>query len=190
MITTHPRLRVGALAAAAVLGVTGLGTVAAAAAPAGPTAGKATPTSAQPAAAQKNREIGNLIEGTATLEAGRVFATLYDNSAHGNSIQVIFDDDGPGGGRAVKKLLVDGQSVYGVVKVDGKRVVIKGTARRVGKRIPIHEEFDDGDQKVSMHGFQRRLALDLTLRYDGERVPLTSDNAFHYNLKVTKESNS
>ena len=46
---------------------------------------------------------------------------------------------------------------------------------------------DDAGYLITVDGTHRRLANDLVLRYDGAVVPLTCDEAFAYDLQVTKE---
>ncbi len=118
----------------------------------------------------------------------RAYASVYENSRCGNSVQVVLGnpDKGNGNGRSTDDaFLVDGHLRAGV-KVAGKRAVVKGTVTRVGARQHVEEQYDDGGQLIEVKGYHRALDTDLVLRYDGTRVPLTCDTAFFYNLKVKK----
>ena len=76
----------------------------------------------------------------------------------------------------------------GVMKLNGKRAVIEGTAKVVGKKIAVHEEHDDAGQHIAVDGTHRRLANDLQLTWKGTTVPLDCAESFVYDLQVTKES--
>ena len=108
----------------------------------------------------------------------------------------LLDDDH--GGFAVDRLehslqtatraFKDGRDVRAVMRLEGKRAVVEGTARAVGKKTLVHEEHDDAGQHITIDGTHRRLANDLTLTWKRTTVPLDCDNAFVYDLQVTKES--
>jgi len=55
------------------------------------------------------------------------------------------------------------------------------------KRTPVHEEYDDAGQHITVDGYHRKLAKDLTLTWRHRTVQLSCDNAFFYDLQVTKE---
>ena len=84
------------------------------------------------------------------------------------------------------KHIIDAGQVHGTLRVGGKRAVVDGTAHRVGKKIAVHEETDDAGQHITVDGFHRRLANDVTLTWRKRTVPLECGNAFHYDLQVTK----
>lgn len=134
-------------------------------------------------------ERGNVIECTGTFRGRAVYASLYENNVHGNVVQVVIGDgdDQVGSSRRTTKDFIVEKQVHAGVRVGGKRAVIDGHASRFGKRIAIHDEFDDAGQHVVVDGYHRKLAKDLTLTWRGQSVPLTCDTAFSYDLTVTKE---
>ena len=134
-------------------------------------------------------ERGNVIECTGTFRGRAVYTSLYENDVHGNVVQVVVGDgdDQVGSSRRTTKDFIVEKQVHAVVGVGGNRAVIDGHASRFGKRIAIHDEFDDAGQHVVVDGYHRRLAKDLTLTWRGQSVPLTCDTAFFYRLTVTKE---
>ncbi|MBI2244699.1 MAG: hypothetical protein HYU55_12425 [Nocardioides sp.] len=162
----------GTLAVVATSGLVGL------AAPA--TAGEPTTT----------RERGIVIECTGTIKGRDVYTSLYENDTVRNTIQIVIGDDGHqvGGSRDTDRDFRDGRNVRGVLKVAGSRAVVEGTARKVGDRIAVHEEHDDAGQHITIDGFHKRLATDLTLSWKGASAPLECGPAFVYDLQVTKES--
>lgn len=167
-----PALVTGALAVVATSGLIGLG------APA--TAGEPTTT----------RERGLVIECTGTIKDRPVYTSLYENDTVRNTIQILIGDDDHqvGGSRDTDEVFRTGRKVRGTLKVGDRRAVVAGTARKVGDRIAVHEEHDDAGQHITVDGFHRRLKTDLTLTWKGATAPLTCDNAFLYDLQVTKES--
>ena len=134
------------------------------------------------------RERGNLLECTGTHHGRPVYASLYENSRYGNTIQILVGDDDHqvGGSRDGKPAFVDGRNVRGTLQIGGSRAVVEGVAHKVGKRIAVHEVHDDAGQHIIVNGYHRRLANDLTLTWKGRTVPLDCDNAFAYDLQVTK----
>lgn len=175
------QLTLGALAAVATSALTGLGIAAPATA--------MTASADQVTASTTTHEVGNVIECTGTIRGRAVWASLYENNTYANVIQVVIgdDEDQVGNSREVAAGFIDHQQVHGSLKVGGKKAVIDGTASRHGKRKPVHEEYDDAGQHITVDGYHRRLDADLTLTWRQRTAPLTCDNAFHYDLQVTKE---
>jgi len=174
MRSTPPALGLitAALAVAATSGLVGLGSPASAAEP------------------TTTRERGIVIECTGTIKGKPVYTSLYENDTVRNTIQIVIGDDDHqvGGGRDTDRDFRHGRKVSGALKVAGSRALVEGTARKVGGRLAVHEEHDDAGQHITIDGFHRRLATDLTLSWKGASAPLTCDNAFVYDLQVTKES--
>jgi len=134
-------------------------------------------------------EKGILLECSGTWKGEDVYASVYENETYGNTVQVVIGDgDVAGGIRETTRAFKDGRDVRAVLKLKGKRAVIEGTARAVGKKTLVHEEHDDAGQHITVDGTHRRLANDLTLTWRGTTLPLDCDNAFVYDLQVTKES--
>lgn len=175
------QLTIGSLAALATSALIGL----AVAAPANALLADA----ATPIATTISNERGNLLECTGTIKGRAVYASLYENNLYVNVIQILIGDDGDqvGGSREVEAGFIDHRQVRGSLRVDGRKAVVSGTATRVGKRIAVHEEHDDAGQLITIDGYHRRLANDLELTWAGRTKQLTCDNAFFYNLQVTKE---
>ncbi|MGZ8745291.1 MAG: hypothetical protein ACXWXO_20440 [Nocardioides sp.] len=171
------QLTLGSLAAAAATSaLIGLG----AASP----AVSVTPDAA-PATTTTEHEKGNVIECTGRVHGKDVYASVYENNLYANVIQVVIGEKG-NSREVADGFLTDGV-VRGSVKVAGARAVVKGTAHRVGKKKPVHEEMDDAGQHITIDGFHRRLANDLSITHRKKTEPLTCDNAFYYDLTVTKE---
>lgn len=133
-------------------------------------------------------ERGNVIECTGTIKGKPIYASLYENDVYANVIQVVIGDgDGQvGNSKEVADGFIEDKQVYGALKVGGKRAVIEGHASRHGKRIAVHDEFDDAGQHIVVDGFHRRLATDLTMRWRHRTVPLSCGTAFHYDLTTTR----
>lgn len=136
------------------------------------------------------REKGIVLECHGTIRGRAVYASLYENNTVANTIQILVGDDDQqvGGARDTARDFLDGRAVRGILKVDGRRALIEGTAHRVGRKVAVHEEHDDGGQHITVDGTHRRLANDLELTWKGATVPLDCDEAFAYDLQVTKES--
>lgn len=133
-------------------------------------------------------ERGNVIECTGTIKGKPVYASLYENNVYANVIQVVIGDgdDQVGNSREVADGFIEDKQVYGALRVGGKRAVIEGHAARYGKRIAVHDEFDDAGQHIVVDGFHRKLSKDLTLTWRHRTVPLACGTAFFYDLTTTK----
>lgn len=169
MRTSQPLL---ALAAVATSALTGLGL----ASPADAATGTAT------------REVGNVIECTGHIAGRSAWVSLYENNTAVNVIQVtVGGDRNPvGNSRQVPAGFLDGHRVLGSLELDGDRAVVRGRATRVGDRVPVHEEQTDAGEQIVVDGFHRALSTDLTLTWRHRTKALTCDNAFHYDLQVTR----
>ena len=134
-------------------------------------------------------ENGIVLECSGTWRGEHVYASLYENSTAGNVMQVVIaDGDVAGGGRETTRAFKDGRDVRGAMKLEGKRAVIEGTAKAVGKKVAVHEEHDDAGQHIVVDGTHRRLVADLDLTWKGTTVPLDCADSFVYDLRVSKES--
>lgn len=133
-------------------------------------------------------EHGIVIECAGTLRGQDVYTSVYENNTVKNVVQVVVgDDNGLGAIRETDGAFRDGRDVRATLRLDGKRAVIAGTARAVGKKTAVHEELDDAGEHITVDGTHRQLATDLTLTWRQRTVPLTCDDAFVYDLQVTKE---
>jgi hypothetical protein len=160
--------------ATATLALTGLGVA--------PAVAQST-TAAQPSETERQR--GVVLECRGAADGLSAYVDLYENDRHGNYFQVILDDDPDLAASRTPKDILDKGQVGAAIRIDGHKVRVTGTAHRVGKRKPVHEEVDDAGQHVVSDGFHRRLAHDLELTYRGTAVPLDCAPAFFYSLKVT-----
>jgi hypothetical protein len=131
-------------------------------------------------------EKGVVLECTGEAEGLSAYVNLYENDTYSNYLQVVLDDDPERAASREPRDILRAGKVRAGIRVAGKRARIVGTATRVGLRTRVHEEIDDAGQHVVMHGYHRRLAHRLVLRYDGATVPLRCAPAFFYRLKVTK----
>jgi hypothetical protein len=150
-------------------------------------AGAAAPASAGTAATTTER--GNVIECTGTIDDRSVYVSVYENDTYANVIQVLIGDDDHqvGSSREVADGFLDHGQVLGSLRVGKRKAVVSGSAVRVGKRIAVHEQYDDAGQLITVDGIHRRLRSDLELTWGRRTAPLSCDNAFFYRLRVTKE---
>lgn len=156
--------------------------------------GIATPASALTAPGEAGtttttHERGNVIECTGTIKGRDAYVSVYENNTYANVVQVLIgdDEDQVGNSREVEEGFIHHKRVHASVEVGGKRAVVEGRASRHGKRIAVHESYDDAGKLITVDGYHRRLATDLTLTWGKKTVPLDCDNAFFYDLTVTKE---
>ncbi len=131
-------------------------------------------------------ERGVVIECGGTHAGKDVFVSVYENNTFANVFQVVVGDDGLGKSRESEKGFVTGGKVRAALRLDGRKALVTGTAKRVGKRVAVHEEHDDAGQHIVVDGFHRALRTDLTLQWKGRTVALDCDEAFFYDLDVTK----
>ena len=170
----------GALGVAAVTAISlGAGTSAATAFTPDQRAGQETSTT--------EHQRGHMIECTGLYRGKDVYTSAYENDVHGNFLQVVIGDNGNGAGRQVHQPLVDGTRLRGGLQLTHGRAVVRGEVKRVGKKYPIHEEYDDAGNHITVDGFHRRLATDVVLRYRGATVSLDCENPVAYSIDVTTE---
>jgi hypothetical protein len=135
------------------------------------------------------RERGIVVECSGTWHGKDVYASLYENNTAGNVIQIVVDGgDVAAGGRDVRYAFRHGRTVFGAMRLGGRRAVIEGTARAVGARTPVHDVYDDAGQHITVDGTHRRLATRLTMTWRRTTLPLDCAGSFVYDLQVTKES--
>lgn len=169
------RTTTATLALAATTALIGLGTT---------TATALAP--AETAAPQPVRERGILLQCTGEAAGHSAFVELYENDPYLNRVEVVIDEDPTlAMSREPRDLYAQGEIRTGVT-IAGKPARITGTAKRVGPKKRVHEVYDDAGEQIVADGYHRRLAYDVTLRYDGASFQLTCDPAFYYNLKVTR----
>lgn len=135
---------------------------------------------------QTTKERGYVIECTGVHRGQEAWVSLYENDTYANVIQVVVGDNGTGASREVKAGFVDQGDVRGTLQLKGKRLTVEGTAKRVGPRVPVHEEHDDAGQHIVADGYHKALRTDLSMRWMNRTVPLDCQNAFFFKLDVTK----
>lgn len=149
-----------------------------------------TPASALVAdgATKTHREHGIVLECRGGLDGTAVYVSLYENSRYGNWFQVVLGDPDAGNGKSkdVQREILEDGKVRASLTIDGAKATVRGTASKVGKKKPVHEEIDDAGYHVVSDGTHRRLSNDLAFEYDGMATRLQCDPAFAYDLKVTK----
>lgn len=135
-----------------------------------------------------HRERGIVLECRGELDGTAVYASLYENDKYGNWFQVVLGDPDAGNGKSknVKREILEDGKVRASITIDGAKAVVRGTASKVGKKKPVHEELDDAGYHIVNDGTHRRLRNDLAFEYDGMATRLSCDPAFAYNLTVTK----
>jgi hypothetical protein len=148
----------------------------------------ATALVADEATTKTHREHGIVLECRGDLDGTAVYASLYENDKYGNWFQVVLGDPDAGHGRAknVKREILDDGLVRASITIDGAKATVRGTASKVGRKKPVHEELDDAGYRIVSDGTHRRLRNDLVFEYDGLATRLTCDPAFAYDLQVTK----
>ena len=173
------QLITGALAVAATSALIGLGTA---------------PGIAQtpdPTAPGTSRETGKLLECIGAAGSISVRANVYQNDTFGNYLEVLVHDGTPeeaGVSRKAAKPFVVKNKVRAVARIAGKKVVITGTAKPTGQVERVHEVVEDAGLRIVSRGKHKLLKPVLEVSYAGQSGKLTCDNAFAFNLKITKTS--
>jgi hypothetical protein len=175
-----------ALAAGALVVLTAAGVAAAQAAPSGAADRSTTSSPAvdrgSPAVEQQS---GIVVEASGSAAGITASVTLYENSEHGNSVQVVLGEDLIGYAEPASALVVDG-TVEQSVLVDGTPATVTGTLTGSGRPEKLVEPMQDAGEQIVTRGTHTALVGDLTLTYDGVTVPLHLDNAFAYDLEVRR----
>lgn len=188
----NTNLSLRALAVAAVL-TAGLGTAATAVAQDGspqsaPTAARsAADTTSERTPTSVVHQSGIVIEAHGEHVGSPVAVYLYENSVHGNSLQVVLDpeQDVIGFVEQQTPFVVDG-TVDVTVDVQGRSVVLSGTVADSGEAAKEVDPRQDGGEQIITRGTQTRLLADLSLTVEGVDVPLEAAPAFAYDLEVRK----
>lgn len=171
--------------AAVATAIVGLGSPATALTATSPAATSSADTTAT-SASETSRERGVVIECGGSYRGDDLYVSVYENDLHANVFQVVVGDDGLGTVRESVKGFVEKKQVRATLELDGRKVLVSGTAKPYGKKVAVHEEHDDAGQHIVVDGFHRKLRTDLTMRWKGRTVDLTCADAFRYDLQVTK----
>ena len=171
------QLITSALAVAATSALVGLGTA----------PGNAQiPDSMQPGTA---RERGALIECTGRAGKTPVLVNIYQNRTYGNYLEMTVDDGTPAEVSRVvesRTKFITGPKVRAASKIGGRKILIAGTAKQTGKTRKVNEVVEDAGYRIVSKGTHKLLKPVLTVTYGGRTGRLTCDNAFLFDLKVTK----
>lgn len=142
-----------------------------------------------------SRERGHVLDCRGKLGELTVAVSLYDNSEHGSFAAVVVDgEEGPVyGGSSEPSSLFRGNTVATGIPLErtadqramGKAVVV-GAFLPKGKPVPVHEVVDDAGYIIESTGTHRRLATKVGVSLLGKYTALTCQDAFRYDLKVTK----
>jgi hypothetical protein len=141
------------------------------------------PATAAVSTAATTVEKGVVIECTGRLDGQDVYVSLYENNRYANVVQVNVGEDG--GSHEVGDIVHAGR-VRAAVTIAGDTARVAGTVALTGDRTHVHEEIDDAGQHIVSDGTHRALSTRLRVSFQGEKAPLTCDNAFRYRLRVTK----
>lgn len=144
-----------------------------------------------PAAPEKTHEVGTLIECAGYAGKVPVRVNLYENDTYGNTLEVLVHDGTRREvGRTVetKKPFVVGEDVLARTRVGGKPIRIHGTTEPTGKVKRVREVIEDAGERIVVRGTHAILDPKIVARYAGTQGRLTCDNAFHFDLRITKTS--
>lgn len=176
-----------ALAATALAAVAALG--ASTVADARPTPGGATTRNDATTATDRgpvvDHERGIVLEGTGRVGDLTAYVTVYENSLHGNSVQVVLGDDQIGYAESATPYLV-GTALHATASVDGKEAVVTGTLVESGRTTRVVEPIQDNGEQIVTRGTHTALTGDVTVSWDGVVVPLEVAPAFRYDLETRR----
>jgi hypothetical protein len=174
------------LTAGVLVVLSAAGVAAAQAAPSGTTDRSTTSSpAADHGSPSVEQQSGVVVEASGSANGITASVTLYENSEHGNSVQVVLGEDRIGYAEPASALVVDG-AVEESVLVDGEPATVTGTLTRSGRPEKLTEPVQDAGEQVVTRGTHTALVGDLTLTYDGVTVPLHLDTAFAYDLEVRR----
>jgi hypothetical protein len=130
------------------------------------------------------RQRGIVLEGSAP----GIAVTVYENSVHGNSIQLVLGDPDEGSFGHLEQsepFVVDGV-LDATVDVDGRTVTLSGTVAPSGRPARLVEPLQDAGEQIVARGTNTPLVADVVLNVDGASAPLEFAPAFAYDLEVRK----
>lgn len=184
-MSKHHSTRVTVVAGALVL----LSAVGVAAAHAAPSGSDKTSTATTPAAdrshPQVDEEHGIVVEASGSAGGLTASVTVYENSLHGNSVQVVLGEDRIGYDEGGTAYLVDGH-LRATVSIDGEDAVVSGTLASAGRPENYVQPVQDAGAQIVTRGTHTALVGDLTLTYDGTVIALDLDTAFGYALETLR----
>jgi hypothetical protein len=132
---------------------------------------------------------GIVLEGSGLAGDRPVAVTVYENSLHGNSIQVVLGDPDNGGQigfvEQAEPFVVDGL-LNATVDVGGRSVELTGTVEETGRATKVTEPIQDAGEQIISRGTHTQLLTDVTLAFDGKSAALEFAPAFAYDLEIRK----
>lgn len=147
-------------------------------------------TAAEPGGAETTttQEKGVLLECTGTWKDQPVFVSVYENRTFGNELLVAVGAEDSESfwsthpeGRMVRRGEIQQEG-----RMDGRLIVLAGQVTRDGEPVEVHEEREDAGQHIVVDGIHKPLDADLVLTWKKRNAALDCDNAFRYDLTVTK----
>lgn len=153
-----------------------------------PRTSSAPPTS-QERGPTVEHESGVVLEGSATWDGLDVSITVYENARYGNEVVVVVGDPDEGGligaAQSSDPFVVDGR-LHAVVRVGGHDAVVAGTVTDGGRPERFIDSVRDAGQRIVTRGTHTPLAVEATLSYRDQTVPVSFATAFAYDLRVQK----
>ena len=132
---------------------------------------------------------GIVLEGSGLEGDLPVAVTVYENSLHGNSIQVVLGDPDNGGQigfvEQADPFVVDGV-LDATVVIDGRTVELTGTVEETGRPTKVIEPIQDAGEQVLSKGTHTQLLTDVRLSFEQKSVALEFAPAFVYDLEIRK----
>jgi len=186
-----PLIVVGSVLVAGIgLGIAGAATADEVSKPAEPSASMAVSSgSTENSNINVEHQRGIVLEGSGLAGDLPVAVTVYENSLHGNSIQVVLGDPDNGGGigsvEQAEPFVVDGV-LNATVDIDGRKVELTGTVVETGRATKVIEPIQDAGEQIVTKGTHTQLLADATLSFDGKSAALEFAPAFAYDLEVRK----
>ena len=132
---------------------------------------------------------GIVLEGSGLAGDLPVAVTVYENSLHGNSIQVVLGDPDNGGEigyvEQAEPFVVDGV-LDATVDIGGRTLELTGTVEQTGRTTKVTEPIQDAGEQIISKGTHTQLLTDVTLSFDGTSASLEFAPAFAYDLEIRK----
>lgn len=145
-----------------------------------------TPTGDGSSEPTVTHEKGVIIDCGGEWRRKHVYASLYENSAFGNHLQVVVDDGDYSASRQPKRKFVRDDRVRARFELGGKPARIKGLARLDGTRTPVYELLEDAGQTIETKGVHRGLDTNIAFHWRGHAVKLDCSESVRYRLTVTR----
>jgi hypothetical protein len=131
---------------------------------------------------------GIVLEGAGVIGGRDVTVTVYENSLHTNTIQVVVGDpdDGLIGFVEQEQSFVINGVLEASVEIDGQTSDLKGTVEETGRAKKVTEPVQDAGEQIISKGTHTQLLVDVNLSFDGDSAKLAFAPAFAYDLEIRK----